>query len=65
MKTAYVIVESQSSKEQPMFYTAKLGITWTYMTQDALYFAREKDAQQFAEKHLTSLAVRVVEQQWG
>lgn len=65
MKKAYIIEDADSSKEQPMFCTAKLGITWTYLVQDALFFARLQDAQQFAEKYLSPVKVRFTEQQWG
>ena len=52
MKTAWVIEDGASSENAPLFVSIKEGLSWSYLPADSLRFARAKDAQDYAKRHL-------------
>ena len=70
MENAWVIEEGQSETSAPLYATLKPGVIWSYSHLDAIRFAREVDAQLYAERHLPLVKPkqpphRVLEHVWG
>lgn len=71
MQSAWVIEDGLSSPSAPLYSTCKPGITWSYLHEEALRFARKVDAEAYVARYHpvkndgTSKPHRVCEHQWG